>query len=729
MSESFHEATEVPARATKESYLFGYLAEYDCVASDDLLVKSLVNQSSYAGKQLTTKAAVPANIHKGKFRDFWLNELNPGEFVQDVILHGYSLPLREEPPESFEPNNASARQDMDFVRSEVKRLEALNCIERTSVKPKLVLPLSSVFSKKKRLVVDGSRCLNPYLRRRSVRLQDLRDVPELVKEGDFMCADDLDSGYWHVGINPAFYKYLGIHIPEEDGSVSFYFWKVLFLGISDAVFIFTTLLKPIIVFVHSLGYKASIYIDDIMSIASTLENALRCNKVVCDTLAKAGWIIKKEDKTGPSQRLLYLGLEICSVSMKFFIPRKKLDKIIVRIKAVVDAPHVKIREMASILGLLMSCYKALGPVTRIMTRTCYAWVHASLRSLGFWDYFAPFSSGCRKELIFWLENIESLNGFPFSASKSEEQFEIEIIGDASDKGLFAFSYGDCCETVARRRFTGKEAMESSTFREILVLHDVYCSPDIGKFSNKRIRHLTDNKAVEFIFKAGSNKFRIHRMVVDIFLSCRSHGISLNGSWRSRDDPLLQIADAGSKDFDGSSFSLDFDSFSVVLEAFSYVNLSVDAMAQFWNKKFPLYFSRRKDPAAMGHNFFAQKLSPDVGYYIFPPPHDIVAVLMHLRLYRASGVLILPMWPSNPFFNFVFPDGKHPGPWAVSLLKFRPSSFVCDPLVRSTTFKNKPSFDVVAIHFSFWNCEADCFSRALPIPSLCLNWGCYDCSFP
>ena len=476
----------------KNSYEF--LADFDCTPSDDLLAKSLVNQASYAGKQLTTKAAVPANIHKGKFREFWLNVLKPDEFVSDTIINGYSLPLREEPPESFEPNNASARNDMNFVREEVKRLEALNCIEKTSTRPHLVLPLSSVFSKKKRLVVDGSRCLNPYLLKRSLRLTDLRDVPELVKEGDFLCADDLDSGYWHVGINPAFYKYLGIHIPEEDGSVSFYFCKVLFLGISDAVFIFSALLKPIIIFIHSLGFRASIYIDDIMSAGAALEKALACNKVVCDTLAKAGWVIKVEEKSGPSQKLLYLGLEICTVSRKFFIPQKKLNKILSRINAVLSVDHVKIREIASVLGLLMSCYKALGPVTRIMTRTCYFWVHSSLRNLGLWDAFAPFSPSCKKELNFWKTNLASLNGFPFSASKSEDQFELQIIGDASNTGLFAYSYGDSLVTLARRMFSRKEALESSTFREVLVLHEVYCSPTATKFSDMRIRHLTDNKA-------------------------------------------------------------------------------------------------------------------------------------------------------------------------------------------------------------------------------------------
>ena len=35
----------------------------------------------------------------------------------------------------------------------------------------IVLPLSSVFSKKKRVVVDASRALNPFLKHRRLRLQ------------------------------------------------------------------------------------------------------------------------------------------------------------------------------------------------------------------------------------------------------------------------------------------------------------------------------------------------------------------------------------------------------------------------------------------------------------------------------------------------------------------------------------------------------------------------------
>ena len=105
-------------------------------------------------------------------------------------------------------------------------------------------------------------------------------------------------------------------------------------------------------------------------------------------------------------------------------------------------------------------------------------------------------------------NLSSLNRYPFTASKSVDEFEIEIVGDASDRGLFAFSYGETLTTLGRRMFTVKEAEESSTYREILVLHKVYCSAEVDRFSNRRIRHLTDNLAVEWIFKSGARNPKI-----------------------------------------------------------------------------------------------------------------------------------------------------------------------------------------------------------------------------
>ena len=55
------------------------------------------------------------------------------------------------------------------------------------------MPISVVFSYKLHLVVDTSRHINPYVTKRKVKLYLLDDFAFMVKQGDFVAVDDLDS--------------------------------------------------------------------------------------------------------------------------------------------------------------------------------------------------------------------------------------------------------------------------------------------------------------------------------------------------------------------------------------------------------------------------------------------------------------------------------------------------------------------------------------------------------
>ena len=105
-------------------------SDIDFSEEDSQLVSSLENQTEYLGRKLSTNTSVPGNIHRPRFRKFWEEELEAPQFVLNSLAVGYSLPFAELPPPSFERNNKSAREDMVFVREEVKRLEALGCIRR-----------------------------------------------------------------------------------------------------------------------------------------------------------------------------------------------------------------------------------------------------------------------------------------------------------------------------------------------------------------------------------------------------------------------------------------------------------------------------------------------------------------------------------------------------------------------------------------------------------------------
>ena len=82
-------------------------------------------------------------------------------------------------------------------------------------------------------------------------------------------------GYWHIKMHPKHETFMGIHIIMPNGQILnlesnvlrlflrlFFFLRQLILsGVSDAVFIFTAVLKPIIAKLHLLSIRSSIYIE------------------------------------------------------------------------------------------------------------------------------------------------------------------------------------------------------------------------------------------------------------------------------------------------------------------------------------------------------------------------------------------------------------------------------------------------------------------------------------
>ena len=694
-------------------------------ADSKMMEKILVNEGDYVGRRLSTNTRVPGNPHKQEFREFWEKEIKPSSFVLKTIQEGYVLPFKQIPPPSFERNNKSAREDSVFVRSEVLRLEKLGCITRVDGRPHIVLPLSSIFSKKKRVVVDASRSLNPFLEHRRVRLQDLRDIPNIVREGDFMCTDDLDSGYWHVKIHPSHRKFLGIHIEDEDKKPIYFLWNVLFLGVADAVFIFTALLKPVRSYITTLGIRCLVYLDDVLTLGSSLELAKKNRDRAVEVLAKCGFVVSHEKTEGPSSRLKYLGLDVCSVQSSFFIPELKIEKILNSVDSLLLSRRVKLRVLASFLGFLQSCSRALGPVVRMRSRVCYCWLMSNVDAFGY-EAFIKLSDPVREELHFWRDNIRVLNGFHFSPSLSvAAETRLVLVTDSSQSGSFGFQFQDKYQILLRRSFNREERRSSSTVRELLALKFIYTEAVAAQFQGKKILHLTDNQAVESIMLSGSRKPEIQNIALAIFMACRRLKIDLKVEWRPRDHFLLAHADLGSKSFDENNVSLSFDSFLTVLQFFQEVQIDVDGFASLCNRKAEIFFSKSDEPNSSGTNFFSQRLFSSLGYYCFPPPGVILATILHLAMFGVSGLLVVPVWPSSSFWPNIAPDGRHLPAWAVRTLKFR-ASFLSDPEIVSSTFKNPPTFDTLVINFDFSSVlESDFF-----IPNLqsnnCLLGGCDMC---
>ena len=153
--------------------------------------------------------------------------------------------------------------------------------------------------------MDASRGLNHFCTKRGIVLEDLEHVQHTVRQGDFMMVNDLDSGHWYVPIAEEHWAYLGVHFEHEDGSKTFWVWKVLCLGLRDAAHIFTKVLKPLMGDLRKRGMRVLLYIDDKLSVGFDGPNCLYWFSQVRALFEEAGWVFKPSKSSGLLVNILY----------------------------------------------------------------------------------------------------------------------------------------------------------------------------------------------------------------------------------------------------------------------------------------------------------------------------------------------------------------------------------------------------------------------------------------
>ena len=370
--------------------------------------------------------------------------------------------------------------------------------------------------------------------------------------------------------------------------------------------------------------------------------------------------------------------------MSFYIPEEKVQRFLGFIEELLSQRRVKVRDLARTLGYLQSFSRALGDVTRFKSRSCYYWISKKLE-IGGYNRFYILDEAAKDELLFWSLNIKELNGMKFTPSKS--LVSTMIVTDASDQGMFGYQFGDINSIVLRKLFSQEERRCSSTVRELLCLRYIYTSDVGSRYEGENVLHITDNKAAVSIMSTGSRKPHLQKLAVEIFQACKTKNINLTLGWRPRGDELVRIADQGSKSFDPSAVSLDFDSFVKILDFISPQEIAVDCMANEWNRKASVFFSKNEESGSSGRNFFAQPLNNRRYFYIFPPPSLVSASIIHFYRFKARGVLVVPVWFSSVYWNNILEDGSLFSAWVQKWMIFKPSGFISDPAIVSSTFKN------------------------------------------
>ncbi|KAN0023499.1 hypothetical protein ACTFIV_007885 [Dictyostelium citrinum] len=162
--------------------------------------------------------------------------------------------------------------------------------------------------------------LNNFLANQSFKMEGIKNLPSMVKQGYYMIKLDIKKAYLHVLVDPHYRDLLrfvwnGVH----------YRWKIMPFGLSTTPRIFTMLLRPVLRMLRELNVSVIAYLDDLL--ISVLE---------------------------PTQSITFLGLQIDSTSMQLLVPKEKKKKVFKEIRNFLKLDSCTPRKLAGLKGKLIA---------------------------------------------------------------------------------------------------------------------------------------------------------------------------------------------------------------------------------------------------------------------------------------------------------------------------------------------------------------------------------------
>ena len=568
----------------------------------------------------------------------FFKEIGASEFILDILEKGHHPKLKEAVPDFDFKNNSSFFKHQKFAEDEILRLLSKGRIEIVNEKPKCVNPLSVVVQRtKSRLILDCSH-LNKYIEIPHIKYEGHETALNFFKKGGFMFSFDLRDGYHHIKIRENFKTYLGFQLPIN-GVPTYFQYVVGCFGLADLPWLFTKIYRPLVKHWRSAGIPAIMFLDDGGFFESDLDTALAHSDHVRKDLIRSGSIYSiKKSNFLPSQKMTWLGFDWDSESGSFSAASHRVEKINGICNDLLGLNVCPVRKLSSFVGQIISLLPVVGNCARVTTKMSQFLIAGAPS----WDSVITLTEAVRKEVLFWKENLDRFNIRHVGEISPPKVMHV-IEGDASATGCGSWLNR---EKLAARIFSPEERECHSTFRELANVHFSILA-FLPQIKNSSVKFLVDNQAAVAIIDHGSSKPELQFFAKEIFHLCYDNSIKLTVQWVPRENHTL--ADQASREADAvdiEDWGINENFFKILNE--SYGPFSLDAFANFYNKKVDRFYSLFHCPGSSGVDAFTYNWHGE-NLLLVPPVSAIGRVLSHLRLCKAKGTLVAPRWPSSYFW--------------------------------------------------------------------------------
>ena len=476
--------------------------------------------------------------------------------------------------------------------------------------------------------------LNLHVSYEHFKMEHLNCALGLMEENCFMASIDLTDAYYSVNVDEKFRKYLRFIWNDR-----LYQFTCLAQGLSCAPRIFTKIMKPIFAKLRSEGFLSVYYLDDSLLFGKDFEECFKNISSTRDLLTKAGFLINKvKSQFLPTNEIKFLGFILNSKDMTITLPLDKKQKILNLCKHYLLYSCPKIRDIASLIGLLISSLPAVqyGALFCRYLEMCK--ISALKRSRGNFDNKMSLDDNSKLELRWWIDNVMC----SFKVIRIRP-YTFCITTDASLRG-WGCAY---LNETSGGRWSAEEAYNHIN---VLELKAVLLSLQtfLSHTSDSHIRIRSDSyTTVSYINNLGGVKsVACHKTARDIWcwaLSKRNH-ISAEHL------PGIEnvIADKASRIFDeNTEWQLTPSVFRDISNRLG--PFDIDLFASRLNFQCPIYCSWKPDPSASFIDAFGFSWEQFTNPFIFPPFSVIMKCLQKICQDQARAVIIAPLWTTQPWF--------------------------------------------------------------------------------
>lgn len=271
------------------------------------------------------------------------------------------------------------------------------------------------------------KALNLFIQNRHLKMESVSTLRYTIRKGDWLAKVDLKDAYFSVALNQSQRNKFCFKWGEK---ICQYVSMPFCLGPAPRVF--TKLLKPIVGFLLQQGLRLVVYLDDILIIGHSREEAQEAVKQVVGLLESLGFVIQEEKSVRePSQSLEYIGLMIDTISMSCILHQKKKEILVEQCSRALKSKTITLRELASILSIFNWAAQSVNYSPANYRDLQAIYIQQSKLAHGDLSLVVTLSSEAKSNLSWWIKRANFSEGrkitFPTPSS-------IIIFSDASLSG-------------------------------------------------------------------------------------------------------------------------------------------------------------------------------------------------------------------------------------------------------------------------------------------------------